>query len=50
MRATGRWPSSTSARCRSSRRWPTGRRTYAYAQHEGSEYATVGDNDAKLVA
>ena len=26
-----------------------GPRTYAYAQHEGSEYATVGDNDAKLV-
>jgi hypothetical protein len=22
--------------------------TYAYAQHEGSEYATVGDNDGKL--
>jgi len=26
-----------------------GPQTYAYAQHEGSEYATVGDNDAKLV-
>ena len=26
-----------------------GPQTYAYAQHEGSEYATVGDNDAKVV-